>query len=95
MLWPEICVLWLDNKTILLILNYFLNVCFVLFCRISDRGGGMPHNQMSQVFDYGFTTSGREKEDSRVNRGLFGVVIENRAAGTMHGWDNNMVSFCW
>lgn len=54
--------------------------------RISDRGGGIPHNQMSQVFDYGFTTSGKEKEDSRVNRGLFGVVIENRAAGTMHGY---------
>ena len=60
---------------------WFLKTSF----RISDRGGGIPHKQMNKVFDYGFTTSGKEKEDSRMNRGLFGVVIENRAAGTMHG----------
>ncbi|CAD5121075.1 DgyrCDS9613 [Dimorphilus gyrociliatus] len=53
--------------------------------RISDRGGGIRHDHLEKIWDYGFTTSG-QTEDDRVSRGLFGQFIESRAAGAMHGF---------
>ena len=29
-----------------------------VFCRVSDRGGGMPRRVAGQVFDYNYTTAG-------------------------------------
>ena len=53
--------------------------------RISDRGGGIPHENMPKIFHYGYTTGdGAEAHDD--NRGLFGQFVESRAAGTMHGY---------
>ena len=52
---------------------------------ISDRGMGIRHDLLKKVYDYGFTTSGNGDEDERVGRGLFGQIIETRAAGAMHG----------
>ncbi|XP_013386145.1 3-methyl-2-oxobutanoate dehydrogenase [lipoamide] kinase, mitochondrial isoform X2 [Lingula anatina] len=57
--------------------------------RISDRGGGIPHEHSSKVFEYHFTTSG-SVVDERVDGGLFGEVMnpssKGPAAGPMHGF---------
>jgi [3-methyl-2-oxobutanoate dehydrogenase (acetyl-transferring)] kinase len=53
--------------------------------RISDRGGGIKHSKLKKVWDYGYTTSG-ENEDARLDRGMFGHFMEDRAAGAMHGY---------
>ena len=57
-------------------------MCLLCFCRISDRGGGIPHTDFEKIFDYHFTTSGQNEE---TNRGMFGDIVENRSAGPMHG----------
>lgn len=53
--------------------------------RISDRGCGIRHDLVNKIWDYGFTTSGKTGDD-RVDRGLFGQMMETRAAGAMHGY---------
>ena len=63
-----------------------LILSFLHSSRISDRGGGIPHAKMGQIFEYGYTTSDQEREDSRLSRGMFGSVVENRADGIMHGY---------
>ena len=40
---------------------------------------------MSKIWDYGFTTSGKE-EAEHFDRGLLGQVVEDRSAGKMHGF---------
>ncbi|XP_064651709.1 branched-chain alpha-ketoacid dehydrogenase kinase-like [Lineus longissimus] len=59
------------------------NVDFVI--RISDRGNGIPHDIVNKVWEYHFTTAG-QNEDSRVNRGLFGEIVEDRHTSQMHGF---------
>ena len=58
---------------------------YVQFNRVSDRGGGVPHENVSKVFHYGFTTS--NEHDDSCNRGLFGHFVQSRATSTMNGWD--------
>ena len=59
----------------------------VVVVRICDRGGGIPHANMARVWDYGFTTSGEDREtDNMMDGGLFATFTENRAAGAMHGY---------
>lgn len=53
--------------------------------RISDRGGGIPHETLRHVFDYGYTTAGTSTDD-RVDRGLFGQIVESRDTSHMHGY---------
>lgn len=53
--------------------------------RITDRGGGIPHDDLTRIWDYGFTTGGAD-EESKLDRGLFGQFMENRSAGAMHGY---------
>ncbi|CAH1801471.1 unnamed protein product [Owenia fusiformis] len=53
--------------------------------RISDRGNGIPHNIVRKVWDYHFTTAG-QSDNHQVDGGLFGNIMENRAAGAMHGF---------
>lgn len=56
--------------------------------RISDKGGGIAHDIVKQVWDYNFTTSGT---DERVNTGLFDEItspqhMSGSAPGRMHGY---------
>jgi len=69
-----------------------LNIFYV--CRISDRGGGIRHDVSDKIWDYGFTSSGycwtaskTEDVDYSIQSqgGLFDALMENRAAGKMHG----------
>ncbi|XP_077995486.1 branched-chain alpha-ketoacid dehydrogenase kinase-like [Glandiceps talaboti] len=57
--------------------------------RISDRGGGIPHQNVGKVFQYHFTTSG-SCTDERVTRGLFGEIMnadqQGPGGGPMHGF---------
>jgi len=63
------------------------DVDFIL--RIGDRGGGIPHHLLGQIFDYHFTTAG-SSTDHRIDGGLFGnmmnTVNDGPAAGPMHGF---------
>ena len=58
--------------------------------RISDRGGGIDHDIYEHIWDYGFTTSGNTngQEQPITNGGMFGEIMEFRAAGAMHGYVN-------
>lgn len=58
--------------------------------RISDKGGGIPHNICKKIWDYNFTTAGTIQDD-RVDRGLFGEIVNpgNRSGAIptrMHGY---------
>uniref|UniRef100_T1J8X4 Protein-serine/threonine kinase n=1 Tax=Strigamia maritima TaxID=126957 RepID=T1J8X4_STRMM len=62
------------------------DVDFVI--RISDRGGGIPHQLINQVMDYHFTTAG-SSTDHRIDGGLFGNIMDcnnDGPAGPMHGF---------
>ncbi|XP_074642435.1 branched-chain alpha-ketoacid dehydrogenase kinase-like isoform X2 [Tubulanus polymorphus] len=69
------------------------DVDFVI--KISDRGGGIPHNIVQRVFEYHFTTSG-QTDNQNHDGGLFGEIMENRSAGPMHGLledDTNLIDY--
>ncbi|KAL3856503.1 hypothetical protein ACJMK2_011254 [Sinanodonta woodiana] len=58
--------------------------------RISDRGGGIDHRIIDQIWDYNFTTSGSTVND-RIDGGLFGEItspshMSGSKAGRMHGY---------
>ncbi|XP_045171800.1 3-methyl-2-oxobutanoate dehydrogenase [lipoamide] kinase, mitochondrial-like isoform X2 [Mercenaria mercenaria] len=58
--------------------------------RVSDRGGGIPHQIVNKIWDYNFTTAGT-MQDNRVDRGLLGEFVDPRSSGgvtssRMHGY---------
>ena len=56
-------------------------------CRISDRGGGIPHDKMSKVMLYNFSTA-EESINQAMQGDIFGGFMEevNRStSGPMHG----------
>ena len=59
--------------------------------RISDRGGGVPHNIAKKIWQYNFSTSGADKDDHE-NKGevLFSEVMHSPQSssvpGKMHGY---------
>ncbi|RXM95046.1 [3-methyl-2-oxobutanoate dehydrogenase [lipoamide]] kinase, mitochondrial [Acipenser ruthenus] len=54
--------------------------------RISDRGGGIPHNILDKVLDYHFTTAEESNQDPRMSN-LFGIITNNGPqSGPMHGF---------
>ncbi|XP_042328845.1 3-methyl-2-oxobutanoate dehydrogenase [lipoamide] kinase, mitochondrial-like [Sceloporus undulatus] len=58
-----------------------------LIIRISDRGGGIPHDHVEKVADYHFTTAEASNQDPRMNT-LFGNMVEmgnSAQSGPMHG----------
>ena len=68
-------------------------VLLCVLCRISDRGGGIPHDDMERVWDYHFTTAcspGRdlpEKDaDADPFRSIMSPPSQGPAAGPMFGW---------
>lgn len=60
--------------------------------RISDRGGGIPHDNINKVWDYHYTTStspGRELPENDNGENLFSTMMspptQGPAAGAMFG----------
>ena len=56
-------------------------------CRVSDRGGGIPHKLSGKVFEYNFTTSGMVPLEKEVD--IFHGFMDNPQSsptpGKMHG----------
>jgi [3-methyl-2-oxobutanoate dehydrogenase (acetyl-transferring)] kinase len=56
--------------------------------RISDRGGGIPHNKIAKVMQYSFSTA-EESTEQLMDEDVFGNLMEacNRTtSGPMHGY---------
>lgn len=57
--------------------------------RISDRGGGVPHDLVEKIWRYNFTTSGTYQDENE-NQGLFTEVMNppqtSPVPGKMHGY---------
>jgi len=66
----------------------------VPFCyRISDRGGGIAHEEIDKVWEYHYTTAGRTSRDTVIDNGSddpFATIMappnQGPAAGAMFGW---------
>ncbi|PIO23771.1 hypothetical protein AB205_0129930 [Aquarana catesbeiana] len=56
-----------------------------LIIRISDRGGGIPHNHLERVMDYHFTTAEASAQDPRINP-IFGNMVDIGQSAPMHGF---------
>jgi [3-methyl-2-oxobutanoate dehydrogenase (acetyl-transferring)] kinase len=57
-------------------------------CRISDRGGGIPHDRVESVMRYNFTTAEESTEALADSGGPFANLMDsgNRTtSGPMHG----------
>ncbi|XP_055513886.1 3-methyl-2-oxobutanoate dehydrogenase [lipoamide] kinase, mitochondrial [Leucoraja erinacea] len=54
--------------------------------RISDRGGGIPHNIIGNVMNYHFTTAEETSQDSRTNAFYGHLVSSGPQSGPMHGF---------
>ncbi|XP_072909859.1 branched-chain alpha-ketoacid dehydrogenase kinase isoform X4 [Hemitrygon akajei] len=54
--------------------------------RISDRGGGIPHDNINKVMNYHFTTAEENSQDSRMNTFYGHVVNSGPHSGPMHGF---------
>ncbi|XP_067866230.1 3-methyl-2-oxobutanoate dehydrogenase [lipoamide] kinase, mitochondrial isoform X2 [Heterodontus francisci] len=53
--------------------------------RISDRGGGIPHNIINKVMDYHFTTAEDSPQDPKMNTFYGHTVNSGPQSGPMHG----------
>ncbi|ELT93703.1 hypothetical protein CAPTEDRAFT_160347 [Capitella teleta] len=60
------------------------DVDFVI--RISDRGGGIRHDLLNRVWQYGFTGPQQHTQVEETNRGIFSEIMENRSAGALYGY---------
>ncbi|XP_072127584.1 branched-chain alpha-ketoacid dehydrogenase kinase-like [Mobula birostris] len=56
--------------------------------RISDRGGGIPHESLHRVMDYHFTTAGSSNQDLLCNTMLGNMVdmVNSGQSSPMHGF---------
>ena len=62
---------------------FIMNLSF----RISDRGGGIPHDRVDKVMQYNFSTA-EESTEQMMEDDIFGNMMEavNRTtSGPMHG----------
>lgn len=71
---------------------------FFFSCRVSDRGGGIPHSIVERVHNYNYSSSGGENNNNNTGAqqqvGLFDEITNpcNRSGenpGTMHGYVNS------
>ena len=72
--------LWFFTKKLFVIF-------FLLFSRISDRGGGIPHHQVDQVLEYNFSTA-EDSTEQLMDDNLFGnftQALNQTTSGPMHG----------
>ncbi|XP_068100019.1 branched-chain alpha-ketoacid dehydrogenase kinase [Hyperolius riggenbachi] len=56
-----------------------------LIIRISDRGGGIPHEHLERVMNYHFTTAETSTQDPRINP-FFGNIVDCGHSSPMHGF---------
>uniref|UniRef100_A0A8C6MH86 Protein-serine/threonine kinase n=1 Tax=Nothobranchius furzeri TaxID=105023 RepID=A0A8C6MH86_NOTFU len=53
--------------------------------RISDRGGGIPHNIIEKVMDYHFSTAEESAQDPRMNNIFNTITNSGNQSNPMHG----------
>lgn len=57
-----------------------------LLCgRISDRGGGIPHNIVDKVMDYHFSTAEESAQDPRMSSLFNNITNSGNQSNPMHG----------
>ena len=54
--------------------------------RISDRGGGVPHDMIQKITQYHFSTAGETDTDSRLDGGLLGSIMSEPTVVPMYGF---------
>ena len=54
--------------------------------RISDRGGGIPHEMTDKVSNYHFSTAGTTDTDSRLDGGLLGSIMTEPRSVPFYGF---------
>ena len=56
-------------------------------CRVSDRGGGIPHHIVDKVVQYNFTTAS-DSDDATMDNNVMGnmmQLVNQKTSGPMHG----------
>lgn len=53
--------------------------------RISDRGGGIPHNIVDKVADYHFSTAEQSAQDPRMSSLFENITNSGNQSNPMHG----------
>ena len=64
-----------------------MNINKFRHCRISDRGGGIPHNMVEKVMQYNFSTA-NDSDDATMDTNVMGNMLQNMnqtSTGPMHG----------
>uniref|UniRef100_A0A8C2WJ29 Protein-serine/threonine kinase n=1 Tax=Cyclopterus lumpus TaxID=8103 RepID=A0A8C2WJ29_CYCLU len=54
--------------------------------RISDRGGGIPHNILDKVMDYHFSTAEESAQDPRMSNFFNNITNSGNQSSPMHGF---------
>lgn len=57
----------------------------LLCCRVSDLGGGVPHDIVKKIWKYGFTTGEMDQQSEQKDQLLFQELTENRSGGRFQG----------
>lgn len=65
--------------------NWFWKHGCLLFDRISDRGGGIPHNIVDKVMDYHFSTAEESAQDPRMSNLFNNITNSGNQSNPMHG----------
>ncbi len=60
-------------------------ICFFSLLRISDRGGGIPHNIIDKVMDYHFSTAEESAQDPRMSNLFNTITNSGNQSSPMHG----------
>lgn len=61
--------------------------CSFFFFRISDRGGGIPHNIVDKVMDYHFSTAEESAQDPRMSNFFNNITNSGNQSSPMHGYE--------
>lgn len=75
-------------------------VAMMFSCRVSDRGGGIPHSIVERVHNYNYSSSGSDNNIGAPQQvGLFDEITNpcNRSGenpGTMHGYVTMQCNLC-
>ena len=61
---------------------------FSLFIKVSDRGGGIPHDMIEKVLKYNYTTAEDSTEKLLEKNDIFGGMMNamSQSRGPMHGF---------
>uniref|UniRef100_A0A8C9YUR5 Protein-serine/threonine kinase n=1 Tax=Sander lucioperca TaxID=283035 RepID=A0A8C9YUR5_SANLU len=66
-------------------LDYILPELLKNAMRISDRGGGIPHNIIDKVMDYHFSTAEESAQDPRMSNFFNNITNSGNQSNPMHG----------